>query len=174
MNNLVLKKFEPSDFNDYFSLVSNEKVMAFITERPIPIEEAQVNFQKLLDRNKKYEQFGSYKVYNNITKEFIGLGSLVHNEEKSDEAELGYMLIPEQWGRGYGNTIADMILQISIKTNIKRLVAIIDPQNIPSRKILISKGFTSEKVCEIGGLPGEILSKDYKSVFIDHSMKTNV
>lgn len=54
MNNLVLRKFEPGDFHDYFSLVSNEKVMAFITERPIPIEEAQVNFRKLLDRNKKH------------------------------------------------------------------------------------------------------------------------
>ncbi|MEC0238431.1 GNAT family N-acetyltransferase [Paenibacillus dokdonensis] len=160
MNNLILRKFELDDFNEYFSLVSNEKVMAFITERPTPIEEAQVNFRKLLDRNKKYEPFGSYKVYNNITKEFIGLGSLILNEEKPDEAELGYMLIPEQWGKGYGNTIADTLLQKAITTNIKRLVAIIDPQNIPSRKILINKGFTSEQICEIDGLPGEILSKN--------------
>lgn len=27
--------------------------------------------------------------------------------------------------------------------------------NIPSRKILLSVGFTSEKVCEIDGLPGK-------------------
>ncbi|GGH19935.1 GNAT family N-acetyltransferase [Paenibacillus segetis] len=160
MHNLILTKFEPSDFNDYYSLVSNEKVMAFITERSTPFEEAQVNFNKLLDRNKKFEQFGSFKVYNNITNEFIGLGSLILNEEKSDEAELGYMLIPEQWGKGYGNIIANILLQRAINTNLKRLVAIIDPNNIPSRKILISKGFTSEKIGEIDGLPGEILSKD--------------
>lgn len=70
------------------------------------------------------------------------------------------MLIPEQWGKGYGKAIADILLQKSVETNIKRLVAIIDPKNIPSRKILISRGFTSEKICEIGGLPGEILSKE--------------
>ncbi|OUA65029.1 GNAT family acetyltransferase [Bacillus thuringiensis serovar thailandensis] len=30
----------------------------------------------------------------------------------------------------------------------------IDPNNIPSRKILLNISFTSKKVCEIDGLPG--------------------
>ncbi|OTW77740.1 GNAT family acetyltransferase [Bacillus thuringiensis serovar sumiyoshiensis] len=44
------------------------------------------------------------------------------------------------------------------QTDVNVLKAIIDPNNIPSRKILLSVGFTSEKVREIDGLPGEILS----------------
>ena len=50
-------------------------------------------------------------------------------------------------------------MNIAKQTDIKVLKAIIDPNNIPSRKILINIGFTYEKVCEIDGLPGEILSK---------------
>lgn len=44
----------------YFQLVSNEEVMAQITERSIPLEEAQANFQRLLKRNNKHQLFGSY------------------------------------------------------------------------------------------------------------------
>ena len=99
MHPLIFNKFETKDFNDYFKLVSNEQVMAQITERAIPLDEAQGNYQKLLQRNGKYEIFGSYKVHDRITKEFIGLGHVTLNESKSQEAEIGYMLLPEYWGR---------------------------------------------------------------------------
>ena len=60
---LELLKFQEDDFDSYYSLVSNESVMAQITERAIPYDEAKVDFQKLLKRNEKYEKYGSYKVY---------------------------------------------------------------------------------------------------------------
>lgn len=148
-----------TDFHDYFRLVSNEAVMAMITERSIPLEEAYVNFAKVLRRNEKFDQFGTFKVYysSNNVNEFIGLGSLISNEEKTSEAELGYMLLPEHWGKGYGSEIAKILIEKAKNNSIKRLIAIIDPNNIPSRKILINSGFQSEKLCEIDGLPGEIL-----------------
>ncbi|MEI4801584.1 GNAT family N-acetyltransferase [Bacillus sp. FJAT-51639] len=159
MHQLIFKKFEVTDFNDYFQLVSNEQVMAQITERAIPLEEAQVNYQKLLERNEKYELYGSYKVYNRVTDEFIGLGHVTLNEHKIEEAEIGYMILPKYWGKGYGGIIAKQLIELAKQTNLNILKAIIDPENIPSRKILIKQGFTSEKICEIEGLPGEILSR---------------
>ena len=62
MNKLKFAKFTNDDFEKYFELVSNESVMAQITERAIPLEEAEANYQRLLERNGKYELFGSYKV----------------------------------------------------------------------------------------------------------------
>ncbi len=67
-----LEKFQPSDFQHYFALVSNERVMAQITEHSIPLGEAQEKFAALLERNGKNE-FGSYKVYDDLTREYIGL-----------------------------------------------------------------------------------------------------
>ncbi|MEK5530206.1 GNAT family N-acetyltransferase [Viridibacillus sp. FSL H7-0596] len=159
MHNLNLLKFQEVDFSDYFSLVSNEKVMAQITEYAIPFEEAQFNFQKLLKRNEKYEHSGSYKVYDSSINEFIGLGHLTLDEENDEVAEIGYMIKPEYWGKGYGSEIAKVLIEKAIKSELKKLKAIIDPDNIASRKILIKQGFVSERICEIGGLPGEILSK---------------
>ncbi|HHT7239793.1 MULTISPECIES: GNAT family N-acetyltransferase [Bacillus cereus group] len=159
MHKLHFKKFEATDFNPYFQLVSNERVMAQITERAIPLEEAQNDYEKLLRRNEKHKLFGSYKVYDSATNEFIGLGHVTVNEDGIKEAELGYMLLPEHWGKSYGSYIARELIEIAKQTDVNVLKAIIDPNNIPSRKILINVGFTSEKVCEIDGLPGEILSK---------------
>ncbi|MBM7644077.1 RimJ/RimL family protein N-acetyltransferase [Scopulibacillus daqui] len=159
MNQLIFKKFKATDFKDYFRLVSNEHVMAQITERAIPLEEAQVNYQKLLEHNKKHELYGSYKVFDSVTGEFIGLGHITLNENKIEEAEIGYMILPEYWGKGYGSTIAKQLIELAKQANLSILKAVIGPENIPSRKILIKQGFTSEKICKIEGLPGEILSR---------------
>ncbi|ATP41034.1 GNAT family N-acetyltransferase [Solibacillus sp. R5-41] len=160
MHNLNLLKFQEVDFPEYFSLVSNEKVMAQITEYAIPFEEAQSDFQKLLKRNELLEHFGSYKINDSSKNEFIGLGHLTLDEENDGIAEIGYMIKPEHWGMGYGSEIAKVLIEKAIETQVKTLKAIIDPDNIASRKILIKQGFISEKLCEIDGLPGEILSKE--------------
>ncbi|MGG0262874.1 GNAT family N-acetyltransferase [Bacillus mycoides] len=158
MHKLHFKKFEATDFSPYFQLVSNERVMAQITERAIPLEEAQNDYEKLLRRNEKHKLFGSYKVYDSATNEFIGLGHVTVIEDNVKEAEIGYMILPEHWGKRYGSYIARELIEIAKQTDVNVLKAIIDPNNIPSRKILINVGFTSDVVCEIDGLPGEILS----------------
>ncbi len=158
MHKLHFKKFEATDFSPYFQLVSNERVMAQITERAIPLKEAQNDYEKLLRRNEKHKLFGSYKVYDSATNEFIGLGHVTVNEDHVKEAEIGYMILPEHWGKRYGSYIARELIEIAKQTDVNVLKAIIDPNNIPSRKILINVGFTSDVVCEIDGLPGEILS----------------
>ncbi|KAB7668886.1 GNAT family N-acetyltransferase [Bacillus sp. B1-b2] len=158
MNKLSYNKFTANDFSNYYSLVSDERVMAQITERSIPLAEAKDNYKKLLKRNEKHTIFGSYQFYCSETGVFIGLGHLTINEEQEKEAELGYMLLPEHWGKGFGNEIASLLMSLAQKTDVTELKAIIDPANIPSRKILINQGFISEHVAEIDGLPGEILS----------------
>lgn len=156
---LNLTKFQETDFNYYYSLVSNGKVMAQITERAIPFDEAQGNFRRLLARNEKHKTFGSYKVCHSLDGNFIGLGHLTLNEEQKDQAEIGYMILPEYWGKGYGTQIGNQLIEMAKQTELQILKAIIDPANIASRKILIRQGFTSEMVCVMDGLPGEILSR---------------
>jgi len=73
---IKFEKFKNHDFEEYFKLVSNEQVMAQITERAIPLKEAQVDFKKLLARNEKHDLFGSYKVFDEMSGEFIGAFSI--------------------------------------------------------------------------------------------------
>ncbi len=107
--------------------------MAQITEHSISFEEAQVNFHKLVECNEKYknENFGTYKIFDNVG-EFIGLS---HVEEWLKEAEIGYRILPKYWSLGYGTGIAKTLIEKAKKSKLKKLKAIIDPTNIPSRKI---------------------------------------
>ena len=60
--NIKLEKFHAQDFDDYFQLVGNEEVMAMITERAIPTEEAERDFQLLLANNQLHPNFGHFKI----------------------------------------------------------------------------------------------------------------
>ena len=94
---------------------------------------------------------------------FLGYGKMVLDTENKAEAETGYMLFPEYWGRGYATEITKLLVEKAEKTGIlDRVTAIIDPENTASRNVLLKNGFVSEKICDIDGLPGEILCKRLK------------
>lgn len=155
---ILLRKFTKSDFAYYFRLVNNEKVMEMITERAIGLEEAQKDFNKILENNELELNFGNFKILNEVTNEFLGLAKLEITETNRVEAELGYMILPEHWGKGIASTVTEKLIETARnQQSIKRIFAIIDPKNVPSRKVLINNGFYSKEFRDFDGLPGEIL-----------------
>lgn len=146
------------DFDNYFKLVNDSKVMEMITERPFEYAEAREDFKKLLKLNSISPNFGTFKIIEKNKGSFIGLAKLEITESNADIAELGYIIIPEFWGKGIASQIAEHVVQYSksIK-NLKGLFAIIDPKNYASKKILTKNGFQSREFRDFNGLPGEIL-----------------
>ncbi|AWG26545.1 GNAT family N-acetyltransferase [Flavobacterium kingsejongi] len=160
---IYFEKYTPEDFVLYNSLVNSEQVMAMITERALTEEEARVQFVELLHNNTLHPDFGRFKVFETETKTYIGLAKIEIQSGILTEAELGYMVVPEYWGKGFGKQIAALLLDIGLKQEtLEKVTAIIDPSNVASRKILIHQGFISEKIDIIDDLPTEILSKRLK------------
>lgn len=132
--------------------------MEMITERAIGLEEAQKDFNKILENNELELNFGNFKILNEVTNEFLGLAKLEITETNRTEAELGYMILPEHWGKGIASTVTEKLIETARnQQSIKRIFAIIDPKNVPSRKVLINNGFYSKEFRDFDGLPGEIL-----------------
>ena len=126
--NIKLEKFTELDFAVYFELVKNIKVMQMITERALTLEEAHTEFAKILSKN-TYD---------------VALGN--------------YMLLPEYWGKGIASQVVTFLIEhAKQQAYLKDLMAIIDPENIASRKILINNGFHSQEFKDFDGLAGEIL-----------------
>lgn len=135
--------------------------MEMITERSIPLDEAKKDYQELLANNSIAPGFGSFKILDALSNEFIGLAKLEVKEKDSAEAELGYMILPQYWGKGIGGTVAKQLVEMAkMEKSINKLTAIIDPKNLASRKILLNNGFTSKEFKDFDGLPGEILELD--------------
>ena len=158
-----LERMTGQDFDEYFTLVGNEQVMAMITERALTRKEALLKFEAFLKNNELHPAFGTYMVLEANNKRVLGSAKLEIKEGKRHEAELGYILHPDFWGKGFGNEIAEVLMEVALSdSELKRVYAITDPQNIASRKILLKNGFVSEELGEMDGLPSEVFGRKMK------------
>ena len=157
---VLLERFSEIHFPDYLKLVSNIDVMAMITERAVPCDEASRDFKVILDDNARYADLGYYRITDDHQGNFIGLAKLASVADQPKTAELGYMLLPEYWGRGIASQIAAILIeQARSNPEISSLIAIIDPANLASKKILTNNGFITLEFRDFDGLPGEILQR---------------
>lgn len=160
---ISLEKISEQDFEAYYSLAGNTRVMETITGKPLTREETRKKFNSLLENGKLHESYGCFKVSDSIKKELLGFGKLEITKERPVEAELGYLLEPEFWGRGYGSEIAAQLMKkAEAAPELTRVFAITDPGNMASRRILLGLGFESEQKGEMDGLPSEVFGKKLK------------
>lgn len=161
-NRIYFEKFlSENDFKYYLDLVSNQEVMVMNYGRVFTMDESILIYKGIMVNNKNYEDFGYFKVFEKDTKNFIGLGAIILNNDFS-EAEIEYMLIPDYWRKGYGSEIVRIFIKKAEETkSIHKVTAITDPNNFVSKKILFNNGFTSSKIFEIeDGSLAEIHSKE--------------
>ena len=152
---LLLKRINNSDLDNYIKLVTNVEVMKLISGIPFSEKDGRARFQSIIKKNITDEELGYYSIFLKSNNQFIGYSKLVETNE--DKAELGYVFLPTFWGKGFGSEVSKTMVDFA-KTisKIKILIAIIDPENDASKKILLNSGFYLHKVCEMDGLPAEV------------------
>lgn len=134
-----------------------------ITESGLSEKEARTKFDEIVRENDLNPDYGYYKI-TDIKENFIGVIKLEINDPQPIEAELGYILKPEYWGKGIGSETSHFLITKARNLGqLKRIFAIIDPKNIASRKILTNNGFVSVEFKDFDDLPGEILELNLKS-----------
>lgn len=61
------------------------------------------------------------------------------------EIEIGYILKPSAWGRGYATEACKRLLRFAFeKTPLEQVVAVADPASAASQKVLTKSGLTAE------------------------------
>lgn len=108
---LQLSQFAAHDFEDYFRLVSDAKVMEMITGQRLSLEESQKDFADILADNAIHPDLGHFQILDPSNGQFIGYAKLALSAEHPQTAELGYMLLPEYWGQGIANQVAEKLVQ---------------------------------------------------------------
>lgn len=142
MSEIQLKKFQTNDFQVYFDTVKDDEVMKFITGKGLTEKEAETKFNSILNLNSENKDLGYFIVYKGKT--VLGECKLVNDEKDTTQFEIGYILKKEYWGRGIGSMICRKLLNLAelIDPN-KGVIALIDPSNIASKKLLLKFGFES-------------------------------
>lgn len=148
-------KLVAADAQDYVKMAMNKEVMRYITGKALSVKDAKERFESMINSNDKVPDIGFYKVYKKKENTFIGLGKLVFIQGVT--AEIGYSLLPQFWGKKYASEIAGCFIDHAQKLSyIKELIAVVNPDNIASKKLLFNYGFTwletgflNEQVTEI-------------------------
>ena len=140
---MKLERFDETDEDLYSRLVFNEETMKMNLGRVFTEEEARMFFRAALEMNATESCLGYYKVL--ISREgkitYIGMGAINYIEEYK-AVEIEYMLLPEYWNQGYGTELVEILIKMVSDARVSSsIIAITDPANSYSQRILVKKGF---------------------------------
>jgi len=147
---IKLIEYSKDDFNYLALIFQNPDVMRYTLDDCYSQDELINYFKKILDNNesknrKQYE----YKV---ITKdEFIGFADfeITRPMHSGGIAEIGYLILPEYWGKGYGTLIAKELINVCFnRLNLHKVTASCNIDNIGSWKIMEKVGMKKEGTFE--------------------------
>ena len=92
---------------------------------------------------------------------------LVEGQLPAGEIEIGYFLKRSAWGNGYATEAVERILRFAFEASpLEKVVAVIEPENIGSRRILRKTGFSTTGIRRAYGedLPGfQVIREDWLS-----------
>lgn len=148
-----------ADRTNYMSLVTNPDVMKYITYFALSPENGKLRFEKAVEINNKYPEIGYYSVRSKYDATFMGLVKLIYLA--IGQAEIGYMLLPPYWGRQYATEMVTHFVAYARKVEgIGELIAVVDPENAASIRVLKKCNFYLLKSDLIDNLPADYYKLD--------------
>jgi RimJ/RimL family protein N-acetyltransferase len=74
-------------------------------------------------------------------------GCVLQEVEGRNEIEVGYNVRPDLWGKGYGTEAAGACTDYAFRVlGAKRVISMIRPENIASRRVAEKNGMICEKI----------------------------
>lgn len=142
---LILRKLETTDINDLFEILSSERVTKYYGKYPMKnlseSEDLILKFHKAFSEQKSIRWGIELKEINRI----IGTCGFHCWNKNHFRAEVGYELGEAFWNKGYATEAISDILKYGFELmNLKRIEAIVYPENKPSEKLLLNLGFEHE------------------------------
>lgn len=143
---LLLRKLTTEDAEQFFKLRSDEQVMKYIGKKPMTSIEEAYDFIKMIN--------GLLEDNSGITwamalkenpEKLIGTFGLWRIIKEHYRAEIGYMLFPEFWQKGFTKEAMFTVLDYGFnKLKLHSIEGHITPLNTASAKVLEGAGFVRE------------------------------
>lgn len=147
---LTLRKFTLADAPFILGLVNEPSFIQNIGDRGVrTVQDAEQYLTRGPLTSYTRNGFGLWCVELTATSEAIGMCGLIKRDTFED-VDLGYAYLPRFWGQGYAVEAARACRDYARSTvGLKRLVAIVDPANEASIKVLEKTGLRFEKMIRL-------------------------
>ncbi len=154
---LILRPFQEEDIGRLAELMANRDFMRF-SLGPYTREQTQTVLQKFLSWN----QAGLPSQFAVVLQEndhVLGYCGFMHHPEVPGEVEIGYRLDPAYWNRGLITEAALAVRDHAFgDLKLPRVISLIHPENIPSRRVAEKIGLTPEKEITFRGFPTTVFA----------------
>jgi ribosomal-protein-alanine N-acetyltransferase len=156
---LILRHFEISDAEDLFRIYSDSETMKFMGDGPPTLEAARENLKTRIDKYSKTHGPDIWAAVLKKNNRFIGRCGLLRSTiNGNEETEVGYLIDRDFWGRNIATEAARGVLDFAFnQLEIGRIVALIHPENIASKKVAEKVGMTFEKIVSYKNFPEVLL-----------------
>lgn len=138
-NRIFLRLLNETDIEAVFEMRSDADIMRFIRPLQTNRREAE-NWINLVSSRWAKERIGFCAMIEKSSGKFIGWCGLWRLTE-TKETEVGYALFKEFWGKGYAVEASKAFLAYGFETlNLEKIVAVTDPSNKNSRRVMEKLG----------------------------------
>ncbi|MFP4091165.1 MAG: GNAT family N-acetyltransferase [Cyclobacteriaceae bacterium] len=127
-----LRRCTEAMLDDYHLLMSDMRIVRFITGRGLGREEARQRLKKLAGSDPRQ---GIFLVYGQEKGDLLGMAKFLMNNE--GEMEIGYLLAVEHWGKGLATEIAKLLVrEAKLLPDVKVIFGLVDARNLASIRVL--------------------------------------
>jgi [ribosomal protein S5]-alanine N-acetyltransferase len=143
---MVLRQMEMDDVDDLMGIFSDPVAMRYYPGTKSRQEAEE--WVRRVQESYRDNGFGLWVAVLEDSEEFAGqCGLTVQEVERKNEVEIGYLFLRKFWGRGLATEAARAARDHGFHTlGYERLVSLIDPGNLASRRVAEKAGLTLEKV----------------------------
>jgi [ribosomal protein S5]-alanine N-acetyltransferase len=154
---VILREIEDKDWVDVHRYASKEIVCQYQPWGPNTEKESK-DFVKqvIVDAEKETRTRFVFAIIEKKNERMIGSGEFNIQDIRNRTGEIGYIVNPDYWGKGFATEAANLLIEFGFKQfSLHRIYATCDPRNIASSKVLEKIGMTKE-----GRLREDLLIKE--------------
>lgn len=140
---LLLRPFGPTDFESYAAMCANPEVMRYIDD----VQDRETAFRSFCASLGHWEArgYGPWALEERATGRVVGRAGLFH-WERFPAIEIGYLLEPSAWGKGYATESAERSLRFAREVvRARGVVSLIQPENTASIRVVEKLGAKFER-----------------------------
>ena len=147
---LALHRFTLDDAPFAFELVNDPAFLRYIGDRGVrTMDDARAYLSNGPLASYERHGFGLFKVVRLATGEPVGMCGLL-KRDTLDDVDVGYAFLPAFWSHGYAIEAVAGTLDYARKTQqLTRVVAIVQPDNAASIRVLERAGFAFERTIQM-------------------------
>jgi RimJ/RimL family protein N-acetyltransferase len=144
---LRLREFTVADAPYMLRQLNEPSFIENIADRGVrTVEQAEAYLQNGAMASYQCTGFGFWAVIDKVSGQLIGMCGLV-KRPILDDPDLGYAFLPDYFGKGYAFEAGSAcIAAASCDFALPRLLAIVNPENTPSRRLLEKLGFGLDRM----------------------------